>query len=252
VNADVDLATKGKQSPWKNSNLTGILYLNGEASTPAPGSGYQLSSTNQSNNVNLSSDLETEYWRSVKDSVKPEELRSYINKFPNGTFVALARTRIAALEEGNAKKNEIEKANSEKSKSRQERIKNTRTQTSESDSAPSRPRRYHNSGADAAAAAAAFRMMQGIMSDMRAKTGIELVGHLNNGLGIYRFNYIGDGNIYVGVMAQEVELLVPDAVTIGIDGLRRVNYSKLGIIMKTWDEWLEHKTLDPLTFDLSP
>jgi peptidoglycan hydrolase-like protein with peptidoglycan-binding domain len=45
-------------------------------------------------------DVELEYWRSVKDSKKPEELNSYVAQYPNGQFKALALSRMAALENG--------------------------------------------------------------------------------------------------------------------------------------------------------
>ena len=53
---------------------------------------------------------------------------------------------------------------------------------------------------------------QGAMSDIRAKHDIVLLGHLDNGLGFYRFSYNGSDKAYVGVMAQEVQTVMPDAV----------------------------------------
>jgi hypothetical protein len=46
------------------------------------------------------SDVEVEFWRSVKDSNKSEELNAYVTKYPDGQFAPLARARIAALENG--------------------------------------------------------------------------------------------------------------------------------------------------------
>jgi hypothetical protein len=37
------------------------------------------------------------FWESVKDSRSPEELRAYLQRFPNGVFAELARLRIDAL-----------------------------------------------------------------------------------------------------------------------------------------------------------
>jgi hypothetical protein len=39
-----------------------------------------------------------------------------------------------------------------------------------------------------------------------------LLGRLDNGLGYYRFAYSGSEKPYVGVIAQEVRALRPDAV----------------------------------------
>ena len=50
--------------------------------------------------------------------------------------------------------------------------------------------------------------------------------------------YLWSDTFYVGVMAQEVERVVPDAVVHGPDGYLRVNYARLGLRFMTWDEWL--------------
>jgi hypothetical protein len=75
-------------------------------------------------------------------------------------------------------------------------------------------------------------------SDVRVKHDITLLGRIDNGLGLYRFSYIGSKKAYVGVMAQEVESVMPEAVERGSDGYLRVYYDKLGIRMQTWEEWL--------------
>jgi hypothetical protein len=46
------------------------------------------------------SEIELEFWRSVKESNKPEELNAYLTNYPNGTFKALALARIASLQNG--------------------------------------------------------------------------------------------------------------------------------------------------------
>jgi hypothetical protein len=70
----------------------------------------------------------------------------------------------------------------------------------------------------------------------RLLSGIPL---LDNGIGLYRFRYKGsDRTAYVGVMAQEVQPIVPEAVSRGSDGYLRVNYERLGISFMTWKEWL--------------
>ena len=47
-----------------------------------------------------SSDVELEFWRSIKDSNKVEELNAYLTQYPNGQFKALALARIADLQNG--------------------------------------------------------------------------------------------------------------------------------------------------------
>jgi hypothetical protein len=72
-------------------------------------------------------------------------------------------------------------------------------------------------------------------SDMMLKHDISLLGHLENGLGFYRFSYNGSEKAYVGVMAQEVRTIMPAAR--GSDGYLRVSYDKLGLKFQTYDQW---------------
>jgi hypothetical protein len=75
-------------------------------------------------------------------------------------------------------------------------------------------------------------------SDMMLKHDISLLGHLDNGLGFYRFNYNGSDKAYVGVMAQEVQTVMPAAVVRGSDGYLGVFYDKLGVKFQTYDRWI--------------
>jgi hypothetical protein len=75
----------------------------------------------------------------------------------------------------------------------------------------------------------------GIMkySDERLKTNIEKVGSLENGLNLYSYNYkdgydLPEGK-QIGVMAQEVEAIMPEAVVEMDNGFKAVNYAMLGV-----------------------
>jgi hypothetical protein len=48
---------------------------------------------------------------------------------------------------------------------------------------------------------------------MMLKHDIVLLGRMDNGLGFYRFSYRGSEKAFVGVMAQEVQRILPAAVT---------------------------------------
>jgi hypothetical protein len=78
----------------------------------------------------------------------------------------------------------------------------------------------------------------GRRSDINAKHDIALIGRLDNGLGFYRYRYNGSDKAYVGVMAQEVQTIMPDAVVRGRDGYLRVFYEKLGLKFETYDHWV--------------
>jgi hypothetical protein len=62
-------------------------------------------------------------------------------------------------------------------------------------------------------------------SDERFKENIEQVGVLN-GFNIYRFNYLWSPKKVIGVIAQEVERIMPEAVK-KVNGWRMVNYGVL-------------------------
>jgi Chaperone of endosialidase len=72
-----------------------------------------------------------------------------------------------------------------------------------------------------------------IMSDIRTKEHIKAIGWLPNGLPVYEYEYksewkdeAGHGK-FIGVMAQEVELVQPEAVITRPDGYKMVNYGVL-------------------------
>jgi hypothetical protein len=64
-----------------------------------------------------------------------------------------------------------------------------------------------------------------------------LLGRLDNGLGYYRFAYNGSEKAYVGVIAQEVRTIRPDAAFVGRDGNLRVSYERLGLPFRSYDDW---------------
>jgi len=76
-------------------------------------------------------------------------------------------------------------------------------------------------------------------SDVNLKHDIVPVGRLANGLGLYRFSYNDSDKVYVGVLAQEVERVMPDAVRRAPNGYLQVNYARIGVPMMTWDQWVE-------------
>jgi Protein of unknown function (DUF3300) len=78
----------------------------------------------------------------------------------------------------------------------------------------------------------------GRRSDIALKHDVSLLGYLDNGLGYYRFSYLGSDKAYVGVIAQEVRAVMPGAVRRGRDGYLRVDYRSLGIRFLAYRDWL--------------
>jgi uncharacterized caspase-like protein len=112
VRAQVSEETKKRQLPWGHTDLIGSVYLNPAAppkemppaAAAAPGGATTPAAPAVASTVTgSSSEVEVEFWRSVKDSNKPEELNAYLSSYPNGQFKSLALARIAALENGGTK-----------------------------------------------------------------------------------------------------------------------------------------------------
>jgi uncharacterized caspase-like protein len=100
VRAQVNEETNKGQLPWGHTNLIGAVFLN-PAPAPAPGTAAVAPAAGAPAVAsNSSSDVELEFWRSVKESNKPEELNAYLTSYPNGQFKSIALARIASLENG--------------------------------------------------------------------------------------------------------------------------------------------------------
>lgn len=75
--------------------------------------------------------------------------------------------------------------------------------------------------------------IMGAFSDIRMKENIELVGKTAGGINVYDFDYkpefkgIAGHGRYRGVMADEVEKIIPEAVLVASNGYKMVDYSKV-------------------------
>ncbi len=91
VREAVERETRRLQTPWDSSSLKGDFVFKAgaakTAATPAP-SGPSADMTLQ---------MEREFWVSVRESNRPEDIRAYLDKYPTGNFAALARNRLDAL-----------------------------------------------------------------------------------------------------------------------------------------------------------
>lgn len=66
-------------------------------------------------------------------------------------------------------------------------------------------------------------ILAGALSDIRFKENIRRIGKLDNGLPVYSFNFKGSNVPQIGLIAQEVEKVIPEAVT-ELNGIKYVNY----------------------------
>jgi hypothetical protein len=96
VRNDVVRATQTRQVPWEHSSLWARFYF-----TPAAGMPPKPPQT-ASASPNPEQQLELALWNSVKDTANPTALRTYLDRFPQGTFANLARMFVARLERWDA------------------------------------------------------------------------------------------------------------------------------------------------------
>ena len=85
-------ATKGAQTPWEESSLTGADFLfAGGATDAAPAAAVAPAQPA------ATAAQDTVFWQSIQTSDDPAMFDAYLAQFPNGTFAALARLRRDAL-----------------------------------------------------------------------------------------------------------------------------------------------------------
>jgi hypothetical protein len=75
----------------------------------------------------------------------------------------------------------------------------------------------------------------GYISDSRIKADMLKLGTHPAGFGLYRFRYLWSETEYIGVIAQEVREVRPEAVICGEDGILRVDYGAIGVDMIPYD-----------------
>jgi hypothetical protein len=68
--------------------------------------------------------------------------------------------------------------------------------------------------------------MSRMFSDVRLKENVERVGTHDSGIGIYKYNYKGSDVPQIGVLAQEVEQVKPEAVE-EVAGFKTVNFKMI-------------------------
>lgn len=92
-------ATGGKQDPWIDASIGGSeIFLRAAPAPPPPPPPAPVPAPARppaSSAVML--DRDALFWQSIGSSKRAEDFQLYLDAFPNGTFVGLARSRIAAL-----------------------------------------------------------------------------------------------------------------------------------------------------------
>lgn len=94
VQVQVAEMTNGKQVPWIEDRLLTAYHFLPPVGIPTNTSLMPGAVTPEDRHV-----AELAFWRTIKDSVDPQLLRSYLERFPQGEFVDLVKLRLERLKE---------------------------------------------------------------------------------------------------------------------------------------------------------
>jgi len=94
VRRSVVAETGGQQVPWDHSSLTADVVFVAADEKAEEAAIVALSKTEPNQNA---MQIELQLWNDVKDSGSAAQIQFYLDKFPDGAFSALAKTRLAAL-----------------------------------------------------------------------------------------------------------------------------------------------------------
>jgi hypothetical protein len=95
VRESVEQETLRRQTPWDASSLKGDFSFNSASARTQPGTAS--ASAPSAPSADLALTVELQFWLSVKDSSRPEEVKAYLDRYPKGTFAPLARSRLEVL-----------------------------------------------------------------------------------------------------------------------------------------------------------
>jgi uncharacterized caspase-like protein len=92
VREAVERETKKLQTPWDVSSLKGDFVFNNQGglkTVAAP------ASSGPSSDAQLA--IEREFWVSVRDSNRAEDIQAYLEKYPSGQYTVLAKNRLESI-----------------------------------------------------------------------------------------------------------------------------------------------------------
>ena len=92
VRAQVKRVTAGRQVPWESSSLVGDFYF-----VPPVPTAVLSGAPSAAGQRDAASYFEICFWEAIKTSSDPEDLKDYLKRFPEGTFVGLVQRRLAAI-----------------------------------------------------------------------------------------------------------------------------------------------------------
>jgi carboxyl-terminal processing protease len=101
VRASVMKATGDKQIPWDSSSLTAPFYFKPGTAAQTFTTASQPSASKPTTPYSLEADKAV--WDGIRDSKDASDYRAYLNQYPNGLFVSIAKSRLAQYGDGAAR-----------------------------------------------------------------------------------------------------------------------------------------------------
>ena len=89
VVSGVKKTSRGQQEPWMEGSIEGDFYFRGGPIGAGQGQAQVLTEPVS---------LEVTFWESVRGSSDKRDLQAYVDKYPSGQFISLAKTRIEGLD----------------------------------------------------------------------------------------------------------------------------------------------------------
>ena len=96
--------SNGQQEPWMEGSIEGEFYFRPDAAAPA-GTAVRPEPRLPPASASAASDgltVELAFWNTIQSSTDPRDFQAYLDKYPQGQFAGLARTRAARAGAGTA------------------------------------------------------------------------------------------------------------------------------------------------------
>ena len=90
--------TGGQQTPFVYGSLSSKGVYLAAGPSPGPSPPERASTVDESSSARVVAERELLFWESVKDSEHPVDIQLYLDRYPGGTYEALARNRLKRLE----------------------------------------------------------------------------------------------------------------------------------------------------------
>jgi formylglycine-generating enzyme required for sulfatase activity len=94
VAEQVSSRSGGRQEPWYSANVKGDFYFSASPTNSSSSSTADITQPARIDSVAV----EREYWETIRDSSDAQDYKDYLQSYPSGAYIAIARAKIKRLE----------------------------------------------------------------------------------------------------------------------------------------------------------